>query len=256
MGKTGLVALVTGATSGIGRAITKRLIADGMFVVGLARRTQLLEELTIEHAGRFQGLVADVADREAVHTALQSLDADARAIDVLVNNAGLALGLEPAQSARLDDWEAMIDANCRGLVTMTHAVLPDMVRRNSGHVVNIGSAAGEWPYAGGNVYGATKAFAHQFSLNLRADLAGTAVRVTCVEPGMVGDTEFSKTRFRGDEQKAEQVYADTEPLTPDDIADAVSWVVSRPARVNVNVMQIMPVVQSFARLSIHRNNKP
>jgi 3-hydroxy acid dehydrogenase / malonic semialdehyde reductase len=172
---------------------------------------------------------------------------------VLVNNAGMARGLEPAQAADLDDWDAMVDTNIKGLMYMTRALLPGMVARDRGHVVNIGSTAGEWPYPGGNVYGATKAFVRQFSYNLRADLHGTKVRVTDIEPGLVGGTEFSGIRFRGDQAKAEGVYAGTDPLTPDDIADTVHWVATRPARVNVNLLQVMPVVQSFGPLRIHRD---
>lgn len=194
-------------------------------------------------------------DRSAVFGAIEGLPAEFRDIDVLVNNAGLALGLEPAQRAALDDWDEMIDTNCKGLVTVTRAVLPGMVERDRGHVVNIGSIAGEFPYPGGNVYGATKAFVRQFSLNLRADLLGTKVRVTDIEPGLVGGTEFSVVRFKGDAAKAKTPYQDTDPLTPEDIADAVHWVATRPPRVNVNVLQVMPVVQAFGPLLIHRNPK-
>jgi 3-hydroxy acid dehydrogenase/malonic semialdehyde reductase len=174
-------------------------------------------------------------------------------VDILVNNAGMARGLEPAQAADLDDWDSMVDTNVKGLMYMTRAVLPGMVARNTGHIVNIGSTAGEWPYPGGNVYGATKAFVRQFSYNLRADLHGTKIRVTDIEPGLVGGTEFSGIRFKGDQAKADGVYAGTDPLTPEDIADTVHWVATRPARVNVNLLQVMPVVQSFGPLRIHRD---
>ena len=171
---------------------------------------------------------------------------------MLVNNAGLALGLEPAQDAVLENWERMIDTNCTGLVYVTRAVLPGMVSRRRGHVVNMGSIAGTYPYPGGNVYGATKAFVHQLSLDLRADLHGTGVRVTCIEPGLIGGTEFSEVRFAGDAERAAALYAGTAPLTPEDIASAVEWATSQPEHVNVNVIELMPVSQSFAALPVDR----
>jgi len=171
---------------------------------------------------------------------------------VLVNNAGLALGLEPAQRASLDDWEAMVDTNVKGLMTVTRAVLPGMVARDRGHVINLGSTAAHWPYAGGNAYGATKAFVHQFSLNLRTDLLGTRVLVTVVHPGMAGGTEFSNVRFHGDDARAARVYENAEPLTPEDVAETVWWVATLPARVNVNAIELMPVCQSFGGLSVAR----
>jgi 3-hydroxy acid dehydrogenase/malonic semialdehyde reductase len=170
---------------------------------------------------------------------------------VLVNNAGLALGLEPAHRASLDDWETMIDTNCKGLVTCTRALLPGMVERGRGHVVNIGSVAASYPYPGGNVYGATKAFVQQFALNLRADLLGTGVRVTVVEPGMA-ETEFSLVRFQGDAARAKDVYAGIHPLSADDVADAVTWCVTRPPHVNVNRVEVMPTQQAFSPFAVHR----
>jgi 3-hydroxy acid dehydrogenase/malonic semialdehyde reductase len=173
-------------------------------------------------------------------------------VDCLVNDAGLALGLAPAQAADLSDWERMIDTNCKGLVYVTRALLPGMVARRRGHVVNMGSVAATYPYPGGNVYGATKAFVHQFSLNLRSDLHGTGVRVTCIEPGMCGGTEFSEVRFGGDKTKAAGVYAGMQPLTPDDVAEAVAWATSLPAHFNVNTIELMPVAQSFAAFQVAR----
>jgi len=167
----------------------------------------------------------------------------------------VALGVAPAHEADLDDWETMVDTNVKGLMYLTRALLPGMVARNAGHVINIGSVAGEFPYPGGNVYGATKAFVHQFSLNLRADLGGTAVRVTDIEPGLVGGTEFSSRRYKGDQDRATAVYADTDPLTADDVADVVHWAATRPARVNINVVSLMPVVQAFAPLAIQRTRR-
>ena len=254
MTKTGMIILVTGATAGFGLAIARRFAADGAGIIAVGRRQDRLAALSAElGADRVHPLALDVADRAAVAAGIAGLPAGFAAIDVLVNNAGLARGLEPAQSADLDDWDAMVDTNIKGLMYVTRAVLPGMVARNRGHVVNIGSTAGEWPYPGGNVYGASKAFVRQFSLNLRADVWGTAVRVTDIEPGLVGGTEFSSVRFKGDDTKAAGVYQGTEALTPEDIADAVHWVATRPARVNVNTLQVMPVSQSFAPLRIHRD---
>lgn len=247
-----MILLVTGATAGFGAAIARRFAQDGARIIAAGRRADRLQALAQElGAGQVLPLILDVRDSAAIQAAIAGLPADWAGIDLLVNNAGLALGLEPAQRASLSDWETMIDTNAKGLVAMTHAVLPGMVARNRGHVVNIGSTAGEWPYPGGNVYGATKAFVRQFSLNLRADLHGTAVRVTEIEPGLVGGTEFSNVRF-GDDAKAAAVYEGTDALTPEDIADAVHWVASRPARVNVNTLQVMPVCQSFGPLRVHR----
>ncbi len=249
-----MVALVTGATAGFGRAIVERFIQEGIRVIGVGRRQERLQELTEAFgADKFFGLAADVNDREALFAGIKALPVEFAAIDILVNNAGLALGLEPAQKANLDNWDQMIQTNCQALVSITRAVLPGMIERGKGHVVNMGSTASEWPYFGANVYGATKAFVHQFSLNLRADLAGTPIRVTNIEPGLAGGTEFSNVRL-GDDEKAAAVYAGTEPLTPQDVADAVHWVVSRPPHVNINAIQLMPVCQSFAGFTVQRKS--
>jgi len=245
-------ALITGASAGFGAAIAARLLADGARVVACARRTAPLHELERRHPGRVLALRLDVTDRAAVQRALDELPAAYADIDVLVNNAGLALGLEPAQRARVDDWDRMIATNCSGLVHVTRCVLPGMVARGRGVVVNLGSVAGEFPYPGGNVYAATKAFVHQFTQNLNADLIGTGVRATCIEPGLCGGTEFSSVRFAGDRVRADAVYAGTTPLSPEDIADAVAWVVARPPHVTVNVVSMMPNCQSFAGLAVQR----
>lgn len=246
------IAFVTGASSGFGEAIARRYAAAGTKVVAAARRGDRLDALVAEFGtDAILPVVLDVRDREAVQHAVGSLPPGFAPVDVLVNNAGLALGLEPAQDAVLDNWERMIETNCTGLVYMTRALLPGMVARRRGHVVNMGSIAGTYPYPGGNVYGATKAFVHQFSLGLRADLHGTGVRVTSIEPGLIGGTEFSEVRF-GDAEKAAGVYAGTKALGPEDIATAVEWVTSQPEHVNVNVLELMPVGQSFAALPVER----
>jgi NADP-dependent 3-hydroxy acid dehydrogenase YdfG len=244
------VAFVTGATSGFGRAIAERFTREGARVVVAGRRAERLADLARTLGDRALPLVLDVRDRSAVESAVASLPTGFAAIDVLVNNAGLALGLEPAFRASLDEWETMIDTNCRGLATCTRTVLPGMVERGRGHVVNIGSVAALHPYPGGNVYGATKAFVRQFSLNLKADLLGTPVRVTVLEPGMA-DTEFSLVRLK-DAEKAQSVYRGMQPLTADDVADTVLWCVTRPPHVNVNVIELMPVQQAFGPFSVHR----
>ncbi len=246
------VALVTGATSGFGRAVAERFVREGARVIVTGRRPERLAELAKVLGNRALPVVLDVRDRKAVESAIATLPRDFSSVDVLVNNAGLALGLEPAHRASLDDWETMIDTNCRGLVTCTRAVLPGMVSRARGHVVNIGSVAASYPYPGGNVYGATKAFVHQFSQNLKADLLGTPVRVTVIEPGMA-DTEFSLVRLK-DAGKARAVYSGMQPLTAEDVADTVAWCVTRPPHVNVNVIEMMPTQQAFGPFTVHRKD--
>ncbi|MFW5417890.1 SDR family NAD(P)-dependent oxidoreductase [Nocardiopsis sp. CNT-189] len=245
---------VTGASSGFGAAIARRFAAEGARIVAAARRTERLDELRRELGEEnVHPVRLDVRDRAAVERAAAELPAPFAEVDVLVNNAGLALGLGPAQEADPDDWQRMLDTNCAGLMYCTRALLPGMVERNRGHIVNIGSTAAHYPYPGGNAYGATKAFVHQFSRNLRTDLHGTAVRVTCVDPGLVGGTEFSAVRFSGDAERAAAPYEDTDPLTPEDVADAVHWAASRPARVNINAIELMPVAQSAGPLRVHRS---
>jgi 3-hydroxy acid dehydrogenase/malonic semialdehyde reductase len=247
------VAFVTGASSGLGEAIARRYAAGGVKVVAAARRRDRLDVLASEFRESMLPIVLDVRDWSAVEQAVGSLPPAFAEVDVLVNNAGLALGLEAAQDAVLDNWELMIETNCTGLVYATRALLPGMVARRRGHVVNMGSIAGTYPYPGGNVYGATKSFVHQFSLGLRADLHGTGVRVTSIEPGLIGGTEFSEVRFAGDAERAAGVYSGTKPLGPEDIAAAVEWVTSQPEHVNVNVIELMPVSQSFAALPVDRS---
>ncbi|WP_250534594.1 SDR family NAD(P)-dependent oxidoreductase [Caballeronia sp. AZ10_KS36] len=247
-----MIVFVTGASAGFGAAIARAFVKGGHRVVAAARRKDRLDALSKELGDALLPVEIDVRDESAVRNAIASLPDGFAQIDVLVNNAGLALGLEPAQRANFDDWKNMIDTNCAGLVAVTHAVLPGMVERNRGHVFNLGSVAGTYPYPGGNVYGATKAFVRQFSLNLRADLAGTALRVTDIEPGLCGGTEFSNVRFKGDDEKAASVYKDVQPLTAEDIADTIYWIATRPAHVNINTIELMPVAQTFGPLQIHR----
>jgi 3-hydroxy acid dehydrogenase/malonic semialdehyde reductase len=244
--------LVTGATAGFGEATAERFARDGARLVIAGRRVDRLSSLArrLSAQAPVHPLPLDVRDRAAVERALSTLPAEFARIDVLVNNAGLALGLEPAHRASVDDWEQMIDTNNRGLVVVTRQVLPGMVERGRGHVVNVGSVAAHYPYPGGNVYGATKAFVHQFSLNLRADLVGSGVRVTCIEPGMA-ETEFSLVRL-GDAEKARAVYQGVTPLSAADVADAIHWVVTRPPHVNVNVLELMPEQQAFSPLAVKR----
>lgn len=247
-----MVIFLTGATSGFGEAMARRFINDGAMVLAIGRREARLHALASECGDRLRPIELDVTDRDAVIRVTSGVLQKFEAIDVLVNNAGLARGLEPAQRTSLDDWDAMVDTNIKGLMYCTHAILPGMVARNKGYIINIGSTAGEWPYPGGNVYGGTKAFVRQFSLNLRADLAGTAVRVSEIEPGLCGGTEFSEVRFHGDADKAAEVYANTEALSADDIAETAAWLLSRPPHVNVNAISLMPVSQSFASLAVSR----
>lgn len=247
-----MIIFVTGATAGFGEAITRKFVSAGHRVIISGRRQERLDALQAELGAAVYPLRLDVRDKNAIAQALASLPADWRDVDVLVNNAGLALGMELAHQANVDDWETMIDTNNKGLVFMTRALLPSMVQRNAGHVINIGSTAGNWPYAGGNVYGASKAFVRQFSLGLRADLFGTRVRVTDIEPGLVGGTEFSAVRFKGNDDKVQQTYDNTNPLLPEDVAESVFWVATLPAHVNINTLEMMPVSQTFAGLKVHR----
>ena len=247
-----LTLLVTGVTSGFGNAIAHRFVRDGHRVVGVARRQDKLDEMRSELGGAFLPHRLDVTDASGTGALPGSLPAGWQAIDVLVNNAGLALGMAPAFESKIEDWDTMVATNVTGLMHVTRALLPGMVARNRGHVVNVSSTAAIYPYPGGHVYGASKAFVTQFSLNLRADLVGTNVRVTDLEPGLVGGTDFSRTRFGGDSTKAAAVYAGTTPLTAEDIAEAVAWVVGLPAHVNINRLEMMPTCQASGPLAIKR----
>ncbi len=250
-----MTVLVTGATAGFGMAVARRFAQDGARIVATGRRADRLEALKQElGASQVRTLEFDVQDRAAAEKAIASLEGEWAEVDILVNNAGLALGLEPVHEASMDEWETMVDTNIKGLLYCTRAILPGMVKRGRGHVVNLGSTAAEFPYPGGNVYGATKAFVYQFSLNMRADLVGTPVRVTDIEPGLCGGTEFSNVRFRGDDAKAAAMYAGADPITPEDVADAVHWAATRPARVNINSIAMMPVSQAPGPLVVKRKS--
>ena len=246
--------LITGASAGFGKALAERLVANGHHVIGCARRLDKLNALAETLGEAFLPVVMDVSDTASIPQIIADLPADFKQIDVLVNNAGLALGTEPAHKASLDDWMRMTDTNVKGLMALTHAVLPAMVARDSGYIINVGSIAGSWPYFGGNVYGATKAFVKQFSLNLRADLIGTQVRVTNLEPGNVAGTEFSNVRYHGDDDKAAQVYDGFKTMTGDDIGDILLWLIESPAHINVNRLEVMPVAQTYNGLTIAKQD--
>ena len=248
-----MIVLITGASSGFGAAMARIFVRGGHRVIAAARRTEKLLALSAELGAAVLPLTLDVTDVESIPAILDTLPADWKPIDVLINNAGLALGVAPAHQASLLDWDTMIATNNRGLVHMTHAVLAGMVARRSGHIINLGSVAGHYAYAGGNVYGASKAFVDHFTLNLRADLAGTGVRSTNIAPGLCGGTEFSQVRYRGDEAAAAKVYQNTQPLTAEDIAETAYWVATLPKHVNINEIEMMPVCQSFAGLAINRD---
>jgi NADP-dependent 3-hydroxy acid dehydrogenase YdfG len=245
--------LITGASSGFGEACARRFAAAGNDLVLCARRLHRLEALadSLPSACQVDLQQLDVTDRNATAAFVARLPEGFREIDVLVNNAGLALGLEPAYEADPEDWETMVDTNIKGLMRITREILPGMVARGRGHIVNIGSVAASWPYPGGNAYGATKAFVQQFSRGLRADLLGSPVRVSNIEPGLA-ETEFSLVRMKGDAQKAGSVYTDTHPLCAEDIAEIVYWVTSLPPHVNVNALEVMPVCQAWGAMAIDR----
>ena len=249
-------ALITGATAGFGEATARRFLAHGHQVIALGRRMERLEalkaSLPVDQQQKLLTLAVDVCDSKTVDELAATLPPQFARVTILVNNAGLALGLEPAHKAVLSDWDQMIDTNIKGLVHMTRAFLPGMVERQCGHVINLGSVAANYPYPGGNVYGGTKAFVQQFSLNLRADLIGTPVRVTCIEPGMCSGTEFSNVRFKGDDAKAETVYKGVEALSAHDVAEAIFWSATLPSHVNINVLELMPVQQAFHAFSVYR----
>ena len=248
--------LITGASAGFGQAICTTFIQAGYHVIGAARRLERLQKMHTQLGERFHPLIMDITDPASIDTALQNLPTKFNEIDGLINNAGLALGLDAAFQANFNDWYTMIQTNIIGLTYLTHQILPQMVERKTGYIINIGSIAGTYPYPGGNVYGATKAYVRQFSLNLRADLQGTGIRVSNIEPGLCGGTEFSNVRFKGDNQRAAQLYENVCYIEPQDIADTALWLYQRPAHMNVNSIEIMPVAQSFGALPVYREAPP
>lgn len=245
--------LITGATSGFGQACAELFHSNGWQLIVTGRRSDRLQQMQ-DNLGKEHVHIAafDVREREQVEAMIQAIPERFSEIDILLNNAGLALGQEPAHEADIDEWETMVDTNIKGLLFMTRKILPLMVARGAGHVINLGSIAGSWPYPGGNTYGATKAFVQQFSRNLRTDLQGTGIRVTNIEPGLA-ESEFSVVRFGGDAAKAAKVYEGTQPLTPEDIAEIIYWTANRPSHVNINSVEVMPVCQSWGNLSITRD---
>lgn len=247
------IVLITGASAGFGWATAEHFVAQGDRVIACARRLDKLKELQNKLGEEnVLPLKLDVTNVEQIPETLKSLPNEWKNIDILVNNAGLALGTNPAQSSDLNDWDTMIDTNIKGLVHLTRHILPGMLERGRGHIINIGSIAGDYPYPGGNTYGATKAFVKQFSLNLMADLVETPIRVTNIEPG-AAETEFSIVRYHGDKNKADKVYAGMSPLTAEDIAECIVWATNQPAHVNINRIEVMPTNQASAGLKTHRN---
>lgn len=249
---SGRIAFITGATSGFGAALARRVVAGGGRVVAVGRRADRLDALRAELGNAVLHCPADVRNEEEIRQLVAGLPAEFKAIDILFNNAGLALGVDAAQSASFANWKTMIDTNVTGFATVTHALLPGMVDRNRGDIVNMSSVAASYPYFGGPIYGGTKAFVRQFSLSLRSDLLGTAIRVTSVEPGMC-DTEFSTVRY-GDQAKADAVYEGMKPLSADDVALSVESLLRLPAHINVNRIEIMPVQQAFAGFAVDRKS--
>lgn len=242
--------LITGATAGFGQATARRFAKAGWRVVGTGRRAERLDDLAAELGESFHPLAFDITDEAAMDEALQSLSGPFAEVDLLVNNAGLALGTAPAQDCSLADWQTMIATNVSGLAAITHKLLPRLIARK-GAIINLSSIAANWPYPGGNVYGATKAFVQQFSRNLRSDLHGTGVRVTSLEPGLC-ESEFTLVRTGGDAKAYESAYAGANALQPEDLAETIFWIASRPAHMNVNQIEVMPISQSWNGQRIHR----
>lgn len=243
--------LITGATAGFGAAAVARFVDSGWRVIATGRRAERLQALLDRHGGeRLHVAAFDMRDADAMAAAIDAVPESFRTIDVLVNNAGLALGTAPAQRADLAQWRQMIDTNITALATLTHALLPALIERR-GAVINVSSTAATYPYPGGNVYGGTKAFVSQFSLGLRSDLHGTGVRVTSIEPGMA-ETEFTLVRTGGDQAASDALYGGARPMTAEDIADVIHYVATLPPHLNINRLEIMPVSQSFAGFQVHR----
>ncbi len=247
------IALITGASVGIGAATARSLNELGFSLILVARRQEKLDSLNKELGGGHHVITCDVTDHAQMTQALNELPPYFQNIDVLVNNAGLALGLEPGYETKWEHWETMIQTNCIALAFLTRQILPEMVGRNKGHIINIGSIAGTYAYKGGNVYGASKAFVEHFTLGLRADLIGTSIKVTNLEPGLIGGTEFSDVRYEGDQNKVGATYENCQPMRPEDIAETISWLVQQPPHLNVNRMELMPVCQAPGGVLVHKN---
>lgn len=250
------VVLITGASSGFGAACARKYASEGRAVILAARRSERIEALAdeLQEQAPCLAITLDVSDRDAVSKKLSNLPAEFSDVSVLVNNAGMALGLNDADEADLDHWDTMVDTNVKGLMYCTRTILPGMVARGGGHVVNIGSVAASWPYPGGNAYGGTKAFVQQFSRNLRTDLLGKNIRVSLIEPGMC-ETEFSVVRFEGDEDKAGAVYRGMQPLSGADVAELVYWTTSLPPHININQLEVMPVAQAWSPFAVYREQE-
>lgn len=247
-----LTVFITGATSGFGAAAARRYAVAGAKVIATGRRTDRLEALQAElGADKCHIITLDVQDRPAFEAAIAAIPAPFDAINVILANAGLALGLQPAAETDVTDWETMVATNINGLIYTVRLLLPGMIARGGGHVVTLGSVAGDYPYPGGSVYGATKAFVKQFALNLRSDVQGKNVRVTNIEPGLT-ETEFSLVRFKGDETRAAKPYENTKSMTAEDIAESIFWVTTLPAHFNVNRLQMMATTQAFGAFDIYR----
>ena len=245
-----MLALITGASAGFGAAIARKFVQNQHQVILLARRKDRLEALKEELGGKcVKIIVCDVLEIEKIKKELSDW---CDRVDVLVNNAGLALGIDSADKCHIEDWNQMIDINIKALVGLSHYLIPFMAKRRKGHIINIGSIAGSYPYPGGNVYGASKAFVKQFSLNLRADFYDKNIRVSNIEPGLVGGSEFSIVRFKGDEKKAKELYKNAHALCPEDIAEAVFWVANLPEHININRIELMPTTQAPAALNVYK----
>ena len=248
------IVFVTGAGAGIGAATARRFLDEGARIIALEHRSERLEAICEAGGERVHGISLDIRDRNAVSKAIRTLPANFQEISILVNNAGIGPGTEPAHRARLDDWEAIVDTNIKGLLYCTHAILPGMVERNRGHIVNLASTASTSAYYGGNVYSGSKAFVRQFSLNLRCDLLGKPVRVTAIEPGLT-ETSFFQVRFRGDEEKAGQTYEGVQAISPVELADIIFYATSLPGHVNINTLQVVPVQMASAGYAFARTSE-
>lgn len=242
---------ITGATSGFGKSTAQLLSNQGYKLILIGRREEILEQLKKELGREVYIASVDITKRSEVEKFFKELPEEFKKIDVLINNAGLALGLDAAPETNLDDWETMVDTNIKGLLYVTRLTLELMKQENKGLIVNLGSVAAHVPYRGGNVYGATKAFVKQFSRNLRTDLLGTDIKVTNIEPG-AAETEFSMVRFKGDSEKAKKVYENTRILTAENIADIILWIINQPENVNIDNIEVMPIDQTFAGTTAYR----